>query len=87
MSGQQGSDAPGTQVSLSASLLQRLLDRSETAWQRLDYLYRGTILGWCRAARLSEADAEDVTQSVMQALANHLDQFRRKPGSSFRAWL
>ncbi|GBD35995.1 ECF RNA polymerase sigma factor SigD [bacterium HR36] len=82
-----GSAHVGTESSLSPSLLERLQDHSEMAWQRLDYLYRQVVCGWCRAAGLSAADAEDVTQWVFQAVASHIGQFRRQPGWSFRAWL
>jgi RNA polymerase sigma-70 factor (ECF subfamily) len=57
------------------------------AWAEFVDHYGGKILGWCRAWRLQEADAQDVTQTVLLKLATKMRDFSYDPGKSFRAWL
>jgi RNA polymerase sigma-70 factor (ECF subfamily) len=59
----------------------------EQAWSEFVDLYGGKILGWCRAWRLQEADARDITQDVLTRLAVRMRDFRYDPEKSFRAWL
>src|SRR5262249_56949881 len=74
--------------SVGASLLERLRAGQDGAWERLARLYGPTIYVWCRSAGVSEADAADVSQEVLAAVARHLADFRReRPGDSFRGWL
>lgn len=76
------------QPSLSPSLLVRVQERDPAAWQRLHYLFAPAIRVWCGRARLSEADADDICQEVLQAVSRAIDDFRRDaPGASFRGWL
>lgn len=71
-----------------ASLLERARARDADAWERMVVLYAPLVLSWCRRSGLREDDAADVSQEVFQAVALHLDRFRReRPGDTFRGWL
>jgi len=49
--------------------------------------YGPRLVGWCRAWGLQDADAQDVTQTVLLKLATKLRDFAYDPTRSFRAWL
>jgi RNA polymerase sigma-70 factor (ECF subfamily) len=75
-------------TSTSRSLLARLRANEPTAWDQLVNLYAPLVWHWCRRASLPRQDAADVLQEVFQAVAQHLDTFRKaRPQDSFRAWL
>jgi RNA polymerase sigma factor (sigma-70 family) len=71
------------------SLLVRLSRdvRDEQAWNEFVRRYQPHILAWCRERGLRQADAEDVTQTVLTQLLTAMRQFRYDPSRSFRAWL
>jgi RNA polymerase sigma-70 factor (ECF subfamily) len=72
------------------SLLGRLCSpgNDEAAWAVFLRRYQPLLVGWCRMLGLQQADAEDVCQSVLAALAQRLPTFRYDPAhGSFRAWL
>jgi RNA polymerase sigma-70 factor (ECF subfamily) len=75
--------------STSRSLLDRL--RAETpdqgAWRQFVECYTPVIYGWCRNRGLQEADARDVTQTVLVILARRMKTFTYDPSGRFRAWL
>ena len=74
--------------SVGSTLLERLRAGQTDAWERLARLYGPTVYVWCRRAGVPEADAADVSQEVLAAVARHLADFRReRPGDSFRGWL
>ncbi len=51
-------------------------------------LYAPLVLSWCRGWGLKPDDAADVFQEVFQAVAAHLNGFRReRTGDTFRGWL
>jgi RNA polymerase sigma-70 factor (ECF subfamily) len=78
----------GDSSSISPSLLDRVQARDAAAWRRFVELFAPLVYGWCRRARLQEADAADVGQEVFRAVYRGVGQFRRdRPGDSFRAWL
>jgi RNA polymerase sigma-70 factor (ECF subfamily) len=82
----EGNQKPG--LSTSLSLLERARRRDPEAWTRLDHLYRPLVRFWCRRARLSDPDADDVGQEVFAAAAAGLERFHRdRPGDTFRGWL
>src|SRR5262245_10337500 len=73
----------------SKSLLDRARDRGDAAsWRRLTDLYTPLIHRWVRPYVSQPADAEDVIQEVLAAVARDLPGFRytQAPGA-FRAWL
>jgi RNA polymerase sigma-70 factor (ECF subfamily) len=71
------------------SLLTRLVHDpgNETAWRDFVQRYGRQIYHWCRRWQLQDADAEDVTQTVLVILAQKMREFRYDPAGSFRAWL
>ncbi len=80
-----GRSPPG---SVSTSLIQRLKDQDDSAWQRLLELYVPLVFSWCRRSGLQAEDAADVVQEVFQAVSHAIPGFRRsRPGDTFRGWL
>jgi RNA polymerase sigma factor (sigma-70 family) len=71
------------------SLLLRLKahPQDQTAWQEFVRRYEPRLLGWCKHWHLQEADAQDVTQTVLLQLMTKLQSFEYDPTRSFRAWL
>jgi RNA polymerase sigma-70 factor (ECF subfamily) len=71
------------------SLLLRLAhgQRDEQAWAEFAQRYRPRIAAWCRGRGLQSADADDVTQTVLQQLLDAMREFHYDPARSFRAWL
>jgi RNA polymerase sigma factor (sigma-70 family) len=80
----QGPTASRTSLSLLKKLALRPAD--EAAWEEFVGRYGAKILGWCRAWRLQDADAADVTQVVLVKMIRNIDKFDKQVGS-FRAWL
>src|SRR5688572_3731876 len=76
-------------LSTSATLLARLRvgETDQPAWAEFVRRYERLIHGWCRHWRLSESDAEEVTQAVLVKLAEKMRDFRYDPARSFRAYL
>ncbi len=73
----------------SATLLARLRQApaDQAAWAEFTDRYGRKIYAWCRQWNLQEADAEDVTQTVLLKLAEKMQTFDYDRGRSFRAWL
>jgi RNA polymerase sigma-70 factor (ECF subfamily) len=59
----------------------------QDAWAEFVYRYGRQIHAWCRRWGLQEADAQDVTQTVLLQLASKLQTFAYDPAQRFRAWL
>ncbi len=71
-----------------ASLLVRLRDRSGDAWSEFLQIYEGAILNFARRKGLQEADARDVAQEVLTAVAARVNSWRHDQASGrFRGWL
>ncbi len=73
----------------SMSLLARLRQGAEeqAAWAEFVRRYGQQIYRWCRKWHLQEADAQDVTQTVLVKLAEKMRTFAYDPARSFRAYL
>src|SRR5207302_2779306 len=73
----------------SVSLLVRLRQESpdQEAWGEFVRRYGRQIYHWCRKRKLQEADAQDVTQTVLVKLSQKMRTFRYDPAQSFRAYL
>ena len=72
----------------SSSLLHRVRECNQAAWERLVSLYSPLVYYWCRQCQLQPADAADVGQQVFLAIARQVHDYRPDPtGGSFRAWL
>jgi RNA polymerase sigma factor (sigma-70 family) len=78
--------ASNTETSLSLLKQLKLQPADDKAWREFVERYGEKILNWCRYWGLQEADAADVTQTVLLKLAKDIGKFD-KQGGSFRAWL
>jgi RNA polymerase sigma-70 factor (ECF subfamily) len=78
-----------TSLRTRPSLLRRLRQAppDQAAWAEFVDRYGRQIHAWCRRWGLQEADAEDVTQTVLLQLASRLPGFCYDPARRFRAWL
>jgi RNA polymerase sigma-70 factor (ECF subfamily) len=70
-------------------LLVRIRDPRDTiAWADFLEIYAPLIHSYARTRGLQDADAADVTQDVLQAVAAHAERFDYDPArGSFRGWL
>jgi RNA polymerase sigma-70 factor (ECF subfamily) len=73
----------------STTLLRRLRQSpaDEAAWAEFVERYGRLVYGWCRRWGLQEADAEDVTQTVLVELVRQMREFVYDRRGSFRGWL
>jgi RNA polymerase sigma factor (sigma-70 family) len=73
----------------SVTLLGRLRrdPTDQAAWNEFVERYGRMIYDWCRHWNLQDADAEDVTQTVLLRLAQKMSMFAYDPSRSFRGWL
>jgi RNA polymerase sigma factor (sigma-70 family) len=72
-----------------ASLLVRLRDRQDhEAWRQFVELYASLIYGYARKRGLQDADAADLMQDVLRAVARSADKLEYDPRrGTFRGWL
>src|SRR5947209_958507 len=72
-----------------ASLLLRLRDpRDEAAWAEFIQLYAPLVYGFARRQGLQDADAADLSQDVLSAVAGAVGRLEYDPGrGAFRNWL
>lgn len=76
---------PETQHSLLARV--RSADEHE-AWERFVLMYRPVIYRMARRRGLQDADAQDLTQTVLMRVAGAIDRWEpNEPGVRFRHWL
>jgi RNA polymerase sigma-70 factor (ECF subfamily) len=71
----------------SLSLLERLRNREQDAWQRLVQLYGPLVRYWCVRWGARQEDAEEIAQETFLAAAGGLDKFERRGAGSFRGWM
>src|SRR6185295_6948021 len=71
------------------SMLARLKDWSQqTAWREFDHDYAPLIRNVARKAGLNEAEADEVAQETLIAVAKKIGEFKHAGNrGSFRAWL
>ncbi len=71
------------------SLLLRLRDsRDQQAWSTFLEIYQPLIYRVIRQRRVQDADVREVTQEVLLAVANSIDQWEADPQrGTFRGWL
>jgi RNA polymerase sigma-70 factor (ECF subfamily) len=72
-----------------ASLLVQLRDpQNEAAWREFVDLYAPLVYGYLRKQNLQDADAADLTQDVLAAVAGTVGRLEYDPSrGSFRNWL
>lgn len=73
----------------SLSLLAQVRQASDPrSWERLVDLYAPLMRRWLRAYGVQDADAEDLMQEVLSAVAREISNFdhNQRPGA-FRSWL
>jgi RNA polymerase sigma-70 factor, ECF subfamily len=81
------SESPDT-PSTDMSLLQRVAQQDNDAWERFVELYAPVVLFWCKRQGLRETDREDVFQEVSRALLTGLSNFRKEAeNQQFRRYL
>jgi RNA polymerase sigma-70 factor (ECF subfamily) len=73
----------------SATLLGRLRKdpADQAAWAEFVRRYAPLIYAWCRHWNLQDADAQDVTQTVLLKLAEKMRTFAYDPARSFRGYV
>ena len=76
-----------SQTSITLLTKLRQVPADQAAWAQFTERYGRKIYGWCRRWNLQQADAEDVTQTVLLKLAEKLQAFDYDPAKSFRSWL
>ena len=71
------------------SLIARIQDPSEVqAWSELVEIYAPVIYRFARRAGLQDADAQDLTQEVLEVVAGSVADWNANPSKgSFRGWL
>jgi RNA polymerase sigma-70 factor (ECF subfamily) len=74
-----------TSVTLLARLRQTPADQA--AWAEFVEGYGQRIHAWCRRWGLQEADAQDVTQTVLLKVLGAVQAFHYDPAQKFRSWL
>jgi RNA polymerase sigma-70 factor (ECF subfamily) len=79
----------GDEPATSASLLLRIRDHGDhAAWSRFVDVYRPLVHGFARKHGLQEADAADLAQEVLRAVARSVGRLDYDPRrGSFRGWL
>lgn len=80
---------PATNSVTSTTLLARLQHTSvdQAAWAEFVERYGHRIHVWCLRWGLQEADAQDVSQTVLLKVLGAMQHFRYDPSQKFRAWL
>jgi RNA polymerase sigma-70 factor (ECF subfamily) len=73
----------------SPTLIGRLArdPRDATAWGAFAERYGRRVYGWARRWGLQEADALDLTQSVLIDVSRQITGYERRGRGSFRGWL
>ncbi|MFK7819077.1 MAG: RNA polymerase sigma factor [Planctomycetaceae bacterium] len=73
----------------SATLLGKIGENDQEAWERFVRLYGPLVYNWCRNAGLQAADGADVVQIVLQTVMTKIQSFDpgRKSAGAFRSWL
>lgn len=71
----------------SNSLLEKVRNADEAAWQRLIDCYTPFLQGMLLRRGLVAGDVDDVIQNVMAVVVRRIPDFQRQRAGSFRTWL
>jgi RNA polymerase sigma-70 factor, ECF subfamily len=72
----------------SPELLRAVQGCDADAWRDLVSTYSRRMYRWCRLSGLQPADAANVVQEALAAVARKMGDFRHdQPGATFRGWL
>jgi RNA polymerase sigma-70 factor (ECF subfamily) len=70
------------------SLIVRLKQDDQAAWQELVALYAPLIFHWCHKQRLPQEECADIVQDVFRSVVGGVAKFRKEQsGDTFRGWL
>jgi RNA polymerase sigma factor (sigma-70 family) len=71
------------------SLLRAIRNANDhQAWNLFDRTYRPLLLAWCQRSGLQAADAEEVTQAILERVSKEIRTFEYDPlKGRFRGWL
>lgn len=70
------------------SLLARVCSADEQeAWEQFVEMYRPMIYRMARRRGMQDADAQDLSQTVLMSVAGAIDRWEPQPGVRFRHWL
>jgi len=70
------------------SLIELVKQGDREAWRTFMSIYQPLVAMWCRGARLSPTDADDVSQNVFASVSTSIGAFqKRTPADTFRGWL
>lgn len=75
---------PQTRASLLAEVRS---PENRRAWDEFILLYRPAVYRMARRRGLQDADAQDVTQTVLVRIAAAIPRYESQPGIKFRHWL
>ena len=71
-----------------ASLLGRVIERDQIAWEQFVDLYGPLVAYWCRERQMDAATVADIVQDVFLSVSISIGGFRSLPGAgAFRSWL
>ncbi len=70
-----------------ASLIFRLQENDEAAWQELVDLFAPLIFHWCSRLQLDASDSSDVMQEVFAAVSKSIAGFHAQGDGALRGWL
>lgn len=73
--------------STSSSLLRRVQEQDDAAWQQLVQLYMPSVFRKCLASGLTHDQAGDVAQEVFKDVVRAIPKFERERTGQFRKWL
>ena len=72
----------------SKSLIERVRDNDQEAWDDLCSIYGPLVYDWGRKSGLGRHDSEDIVQDVFRRVASGLDSFKHGGDNhTFRGWL
>lgn len=70
------------------SLIDLVKHGDAEAWETFMKIYEPLVAYWCRCARLSAADTDDVCQNTFASVHQSIGSFeKRTPDDTFRGWL